>query len=77
MVSLYTNLKGQVKLHSSFIDIDCTINDRGRVNFECETTYPYASGASLEFQIDTDQSFLPETIQGLKGIIDAIEKSNY
>ena len=65
-----SEFSGESKLLTPFLDIIGKMDELSHVTWECSTTYPYAEGATLEFEIGSDQSFLSALITELRQFIE-------
>ena len=71
MKLMHDSLSGIAKLSTmeSGVFIDAKIDKRGNIEFEVETQYPEGTGATLNFKFTSNQSYLYETLVGLRKII--------
>ena len=67
---LHSNLKGTASLEnmSCVIHLNVTIRKTGQLIWEGRLVYPAGHGTTLEFEVESDQSFLPDLINELKSI---------
>lgn len=65
-----SQLSGKAKLKNldSFINFDCAMNKLGHINWSGETCYPAGSGAVLNFEFVSNQSYLEDLIKELEDI---------
>nr|WP_151535025.1 hypothetical protein [Cytobacillus depressus] len=52
----------------SFIHFECKMNKLGHINWSGETCYPAGSGAVLNFEFVSNQSYLEDLIKELEDI---------
>lgn len=66
-----SSLSGSATLSSmdSYIDLGCTIDKTGQLEWVCETTYPPGYGASLKFTFTSDQTCLSPLIHELSKLL--------
>ena len=64
-------LKGKASLSTMEYQlfIDAEINKLGQIGWEIKTQYPIGIGATLEFECDSDQTYLKDLLKDLKSII--------
>ncbi|TKD72310.1 hypothetical protein [Pseudalkalibacillus hwajinpoensis] len=64
-------MKGKALLDSmeGAVKIEGKMNLLGKLMWTCETCHPIGTGAVLQFEFDSDQSYLPKLIKELEGIL--------
>ena len=53
----------------SGINVEASVDKLGHIGWKIDTQYPEGCGASLNFEFETDQSYLYQTLRELKDII--------
>jgi hypothetical protein len=68
---MYKNLKGKAELRNldSYLHFNCVMDKLGKVTWTIETHFPPGYGATLNFEFDSDQTYLPKLIKELDEIL--------
>ncbi|WP_046173624.1 WapI family immunity protein [Domibacillus indicus] len=64
-------LKGAASFSAmdGWMDIECSMNALGGLNWQVETCYPAGYGAVLQFEFESDQSYLNSLIKELEAVL--------
>jgi len=69
---LYKNMSGSASLvgMEGNVDIQVQIDRLGKLNWKVAFIYPSGYGATLEFEMESEQSYLNELIRRMKKVMD-------
>ncbi|WP_409305006.1 hypothetical protein [Peribacillus sp. SCS-155] len=64
-------LKGKANLNNldNYLELECHMDKLGKINWTAETCYPAGYGAVLNFEFESNQTFLPRLIKELDDIV--------